>query len=191
MLRSQFPRYPFFVEVDCFRVARHSPAIAVCSRLPSDRSTMKFEGAWEVSLMECGTTTSNSRDILSSPWLAFAVWWLPGIAIVVLARSDFGDAGRTAFWRTVVWTAALTIMGIGCLINAARCGRVHCYITGPFFLVMAVVTLLYGLGTLSLGKNGRNLIGLTILVGAIALWWLPEVWLGKYRKSPATDNERR
>ena len=34
--------------------------------------------------MECGTTSSKSRDILSSSWRAFAVFWLPAIAKVGL-----------------------------------------------------------------------------------------------------------
>lgn len=50
---------------------------------------------------------------------------------------------------------------------------------------MAIVTVLYGLGVLPLGTNGWNLIGLTILVGGIALCCLPELFLGKYRKADA------
>ena len=126
--------------------------------------------------MERGTTTCNSRDILSSPPLVFAVYWLPPIAMAV--TGNLLGVG----WRTVVWTAALGIMGTACIVNAVRCRRVHCYITGPFFLVMAVVTLLYGLGVVPLGRNGWNLIGLTFLIGAIVLYYLPELFLGKYRK---------
>ena len=73
-------------------------------------------------------------------------------------------------------------MGIACTVNALRCGRVHCYLTGPFFLVMAFVALLYGLGILHLGRNGWNLLGLIALIGTLALWCLPEMLLGKYRK---------
>jgi hypothetical protein len=87
--------------------------------------------------------------------------------------------------RTVVWTVALGIMGAACMVNALRCGRVHCYVTGPFFLLMALLALAYGLGILHLGRNGWNLLGLTTLIGAIALWCLPEIFLGKYRKGRA------
>ena len=73
-------------------------------------------------------------------------------------------------------------MGIACVANAVRCGRLHCYLTGPFFLALALVTLLYGLGVLPLGRNGWNWISLTILAGAIVLWCLPELLLGKYRE---------
>lgn len=33
-------------------------------------------------------------------------------------------------------------MGSAGLFNARRCGRLHCHITGPLFLLAAVVTLL-------------------------------------------------
>jgi hypothetical protein len=136
--------------------------------------------------MECCTTTGKSRDILASPWPSLVVFWLPGIAIAVAGSSGFSSP-----WRTVVWTASLTIMGTACIANAFRCQRVHCYLTGPFFLLMALVTLVYGLGVVPLGRNGWNWIGLTILVGALALCCLPELFLGKYRKSPAGDGSHR
>lgn len=136
--------------------------------------------------MQCCTTTGKSRDLLSIPWLAFAVFWLPVIAIVVAGSSELRSS-----WRTIVWTASLIIMGTACIANALRCQRVHCYITGPFFLLMALVTLLYGLGVVPLGRNGWNRIGLTILAGAIALCCLPELVWGKYRKSRAGDSNHR
>ncbi len=136
--------------------------------------------------MECCTTTGKSRDLLSSPWLSLVVFWLLAIAIAVA-----GSSGFSSHWRTVVWTVALSIMGTACIANALRCGRVHCYVTGPFFLLMALVTLLYGLGVVPLGGNGWNRIGLTILVGAIALCCLPELFLGKYRRSRAEDGNHR
>ena len=76
-------------------------------------------------------------------------------------------------------------MGGACAVNAMRCGRIHCYVTGPFFLLMAVVALLYGIGVVPFGAKGWNLIGLTILVGAVALCCLPELILGKYREGRA------
>jgi hypothetical protein len=136
--------------------------------------------------MKRGTTTSHSHDMLSNPLLAFALFCLPAIAIVAIGHYRIGDG-----WRTAVWTAALSIMGTACLANAVRCGRVHCYITGPFLLVMAVVTLLYGLGVLPLGGNGWNAIGLTILIGAIALSCLPEMLFGKYRRGRGRSADHR
>ena len=134
--------------------------------------------------MDRAKRTSHSRDIFSRPTLAFVLFCLPAIAMAVTGRANFsGD------WRTVVWTAALSTMGRACIANAVRCGRLHCYITGPFFVAMALVTLLYGLGVVPLGGNGWNLIGLTILAGAIALCCLPELFLGKYRKGKAKNGD--
>lgn len=136
--------------------------------------------------MESGKATRKSRDILASPWRALAVFWLPVAAIVVAGSSGFSSS-----WRTVVWTVALGAMGVACIVNALRCGRVHCYITGPYFLLMALVTLLYGLGVVPHVRNGWSVIELTIFVGAIALCCLPEMLLGKYRKSRAGDGDRQ
>jgi|SRR6516225_4796885 len=118
----------------------------------------------------------KSHDFLSKPWSFFLLFCFPAIAIVVTRNSVFGNGLRTA-----VWTASLVVLGTACLINAARCGRVHCYLTGPFFLVMSGVTLLYGIGVLPIGNHGWNLIGMTILVGTAILCCLPELVLGKYR----------
>jgi len=127
--------------------------------------------------VESNATTCKSRDILSSRWRVFILYWLPAIAIVVA-----GVPAISSGWRTVVWTVALGTMGVACIVNALRCGRVHCYLTGPFFLLMALIALSYGLGMLHLGGNGWNLLGLIALIGTIALWYLPEMFLGKYRQ---------
>ena len=127
--------------------------------------------------MESSASTCKSRDILSSRWRVFLLYWLPAIAIVVAGAPAISNG-----WRTIVWTVALATMGVACIVNALRCGRVHCYVTGPFFLLMALVALSYGLGFLHLGGNGWDLLGLATLIGAIALWCLPEMFFGKYRQ---------
>src|SRR5215472_19366666 len=71
--------------------------------------------------------------------------------------------------------------GGACSVNAFRCGRVHCYLTGPFFFLMALIASSYGLGILRLGGMGWNLLGLITLIGTAALWYLPEMLWGKYR----------
>ena len=130
--------------------------------------------------MEDNTTTCKSPDILSSLWSVFLLYWLPAIAIVVAGVPAISNG-----WRTAVWTVALATMGMACIVIALRCVRLHCYITGPFFFLMALVALSYGLGILRLGGKGWNLLGLITLIGAVALWYLPEMFLEKYRKRPA------
>ena len=58
-------------------------------------------------------------------------------------------------------TVALATMGVACIVKALRCGRVHYYLTGPFFLLMALIALSYGLGILHLSGNGWNLLAHT------------------------------
>src|SRR5215469_4640482 len=111
--------------------------------------------------------SGKSGDMLSNPWSCFLLFCLPATAIVVTGSSVFGNG-----FRTTVWTVALAVLGTACLMNAIRCRRVHCYLTGPFFLLMAVAVLSYGIGVLPLGSHGWNLIALTSLVGAAALWCL-------------------
>ena len=75
----------------------------------------------------------------------------------------------------------LAVLGAACSVNAARCHRVHCYVTGPFFLIMAAVTLLYGSGVLQLGTRGWSAISLVVVIGAAVLCWVPEKIVGQYR----------
>lgn len=127
------------------------------------------------------STNNASRDILSSVWQTALLFWLPIIALLVSGFIPIGQAGRT-----VVWVAALSIMGASCVANALRCARVHCYATGPFFLAMAIVALLYGLRVIPLGKDGWNLIGAAVLTGALVLRCLPEALIGRYRQGRGT-----
>jgi drug/metabolite transporter (DMT)-like permease len=85
--------------------------------------------------------------------------------------------------KTVLWTTSLALMGAACLINASRCGRIHCRFTGPFLILCAVASLGYGLGLLSLGPSGWKWIGAVTIIGAIALTCIPELVLGRYRRN--------
>ena len=122
-------------------------------------------------------TPNENRDILANRVITWAVYWLPALALVAAGFLKLNQG-----WRAALWTAALTAMGTACVVNAFRCGRVHCYAMGPFFLLMALVSLLYGLGVAPLGEHGWNIITLIVLFGAAVLYWLPEVFFGRYRR---------
>ena len=70
-----------------------------------------------------------------------------------------------------------------CLLNASRCGRIHCYFTGPFFILGAVTSLGYGIGLLPFGPSGWKWIGNITIIGAIMLSSIPEFVLGRYRRN--------
>ena len=105
--------------------------------------------------MKSDSTSCEAHDILSSRWRVSILYCLPAIAIVAV-----GPLAISNGWRSVVWTVALATMGVACIVNAVRCGRVHCYLTGPFFLLMALAALSYGLGILHLGGNGWNVLSI-------------------------------
>lgn len=120
----------------------------------------------------------QSRDLLSDRQVAGAAYGLP---IAVLLASGFFP--MPTLTRAVIWTACFAVMGAACAANALRCGRTHCYFTGPFFLVIALVSLLYGLGVVALGKWGWNVIAISAVVGTIVLYYVPELLFGRYRSS--------
>ncbi len=121
-----------------------------------------------------GPKTLEHRDWVSGGASYTIAWGLPSAALIaaIWAASDL---------RAGVWTVALVWMGTACLINSRRCGRVHCRFTGPFFLGMAVVVALHGLGAIPLGPWGWVWIGITIALGTVAIWILSERLWGRYR----------
>lgn len=111
--------------------------------------------------------TSGTRGLL--------IWGLP---VAMLMLGSF----LPIRYLVVLWPIVLTFMGVACLVNARGCGRLHCYFTGPFFLVMAGAALLYGLGLIPLGPHGWNILGLILLIGGVGLCCGPEMLLGRYRR---------
>jgi hypothetical protein len=81
--------------------------------------------------MKCGGCTPHD---LVRGWTAVALWCVPTILILVGA---FVDEARAA-----LWIPSFAIMGVACLVNARGCGRLHCFVTGPLFLLAAVTTAL-------------------------------------------------
>jgi hypothetical protein len=102
------------------------------------------------------------------------IWCLP--MVTLLASSWIG--GR---YVVVVWPALLTWMGVACLLNARRCHRLHCYLTGPYFLLLALAALLHGLDVVALGDRGWSMLSVALLVGGPLLVYVPEWALGRYR----------
>lgn len=87
--------------------------------------------------------------------------------------------------KTVIWATVLIWMGVACLVNARRCGRRHCYLTGPLFVIMAIFGLFHGFQIIWLGPNGWTILVLLLVVlGWGVLWYVPEKIWGKYRKPP-------
>ena len=119
-----------------------------------------------------------AHDMLLSPrWIGTA-FCLP-VAVIVLS----GNLPIANRWRAGVWALCLGIMAVGCLVNALRCGRMHCYFTGPFLILMGLACLLYGFGALPLGANGWSWISGVTVGGAAFLGCVPELLFGRYRRT--------
>lgn len=116
---------------------------------------------------------TDRRDWASRKFTWVLLWGLPWGALIV---SIFVGPKL----RTAIWPASLLCMGVACLTNASRCGRMHCYFTGPFFLLVAAASLLHGLEIVPLGPYGWRWMGITLLIGAGILHYLPELVWGKY-----------
>jgi hypothetical protein len=120
------------------------------------------------------TEKSRARDWVADRRSYLVAWGIPSVALAA-------GALLAPPARTIVWAVALTWMGTACIVNALRCRRLHCYLTGPFFLLMAAATLGHGFRVLWLGAHGWLwLATVLIFVGGGLLWYLPERVFGKY-----------
>jgi hypothetical protein len=66
-------------------------------------------------------------------------WLVWGVPAVFIALGIGWDAARA--W---LWVPSLVFAGTACIANASRCGRLHCFITGPVYLLAAITALLDG-----------------------------------------------
>jgi len=120
------------------------------------------------------TRAAASRDWVGNTRTYVIAWGIPTFALIV---GIFLPPRPSA----VVWAVALSWMGLACIVNALRCGRLHCYLTGPFFLFIAVAALLHGFEVFWLGAYGRLWLALAlIVVGGGLFWYVPERMWGKY-----------
>lgn len=99
------------------------------------------------------------------------IWCLPMLILLTSALAGGPYLG-------ILWPALLTWMGAACLINAQRCRRLHCFLTGPYFLLLALVALLHGLRVISLGSRWL-ILAVALAVGGPFLVYVPERVLGR------------
>jgi len=119
---------------------------------------------------------ANADNDLATKALPFWGLWGAPIAIMLSLNVLRLPVG----WATIILSACLAWMGIGCAVNARRCHRRHCYYASPVLLIGAGLTLLVGFDIVDLGPYGMMYVtwGTFALV---LLTFLPEKLLGKYR----------
>jgi len=111
------------------------------------------------------TSSCSKRDLAASRsglWF----WGLPALLLLV-----------GVFWggvRAPLWSVAFLVGGAACVANATRCGRTHCYFTGPLYLGLSAASALIGVGAISWSWLW---VGSAFLIGTL-LAYVPE-FLGK------------
>ena len=120
----------------------------------------------------------NKKDLLSSRWAMLLLWIGPWVLIL-------STGGTNSIIHAFVWTFAFSVAGVACLVNARRCGRLHCFFTGPVFLLAALASLLYGLDILPLGGHGWMWILDSAVVLSLLACCVLESLFGKYKTSGA------
>jgi len=122
---------------------------------------------------------ANECDILNRSLTLTLFYGVPILAMIVIGPLDL-----PRLTMGLVWAISLGVMGGACLWNAWHCGRVHCYFSGPFFLLVGLTALLHGFELLSLGNKGWLWLGGLLLLGGVALTVVPEKFWGRYRRHP-------
>ncbi len=117
------------------------------------------------------------RDLVRNSGSMLLLWLLPAAMMLLVACCV-----ASSWIVTGVWTLALFVMGGACLINARRCGRRHCYFTGPFFLLTGLASFAYGLSWLPLGPHGWRHLGEVLFLGGAVLLFAPDRIWGRYRQ---------
>lgn len=118
--------------------------------------------------MKCGGGCTQ-RDLVGG-WWAFVLWCLPTASVLLGAALPN--------LRAALWIPSFAVMGVACLVNARGCGRLHCFVTGPLFLIASIATALDALAIVTISW-------ITVLVGTVmgtllaySLEWLRGKYVG-------------
>jgi len=65
-----------------------------------------------------------ARNDLVERNVSWVLWRMPLLAFVI-------GAFLAPPMQSVLWVPAFVVAGISCVVNARRCGRFHCFLTGP------------------------------------------------------------
>jgi len=111
--------------------------------------------------------------------LPFMIGW--GLPMIVLVSVNFLEEFLPAAPIILMMAGSYAWMGAGCVINAIRCGRLHCHISGPAMLIGAALILLVGFNIIDLGPIRVMHISyatITLVLFSFVLEWI----LGGYVK---------
>lgn len=116
----------------------------------------------------------RAGDFARNPFHGLLWWGLP-VALAVLT----GALATGPRLPVLAWSLAFAWMGTGCVLNARRCHRRHCYLSGPVMLVGAVVLGLMAAGVVQSSSVAINAV-LWGAFGLVLLSFVPELVWGRY-----------
>jgi hypothetical protein len=117
---------------------------------------------------------NGGTDWLRRPAMGF-VWWCLPLGVGVAANYFVSTTRNVA----LVWMASFVWMGTGCILNARRCHRLHCYMSGPAFFLGAVALVLVASRIVLVGPRSlNNIVGITLIVALLS--FVPEMIWRKY-----------
>jgi hypothetical protein len=119
-------------------------------------------------------TNQEQKDLVRRR-VSFAFWW--GLPIAIGLAADFL---HLPFRIGAALCAVLFLwMATGCLLNAMRCHRLHCYISGPVFLLGALFATGVALGIVAVSAHTfGNVVGATLILALLS--FVPEFVWKKY-----------
>ena len=122
-----------------------------------------------------GDIAQPEKDWIGSARTNLVAWWIPhGVILAGLFLP--------VPVRTVTWIIALAWMGMACFLNARRCGRTHCWFTGPYYFIMIIPVLVLGLDLTSAGLTSWVVLAVFIVLGSKTIWWATERAWGKFSR---------
>jgi len=148
-----------------------APKVALRAALVGDIAVTQRQGGTSLE-------SAKSRDWLRQP-MALILWW--GLPIALGVSTNFWH--RSPAWTSFAWAVALAWMGTGCVLNALRCRRFHCFIAGPVLWLGAIASGLVALGILSGSGALGEVINGTLAVAALS--FLAECCSGFYARIKA------
>lgn len=125
------------------------------------------------------------RDLGRRPVGFMIAWGLPLIILFSVGFMEFLSPAAEVF----IAAGAFAWMGAGCVVNAVRCGRLHCYVAGPILLAGAVLILLTGFDVMRLGSVSTSQIIYVTAALALSTFALEFIW-GAYVQRPPNGSSK-
>jgi hypothetical protein len=138
-----------------------------------DRTRGRINGRLLPAMKTENRANPERRDDWTRKPVSALLWWCVPLGLG-FSTSLFSLTVRTA---AVVWALVFAWMGAGCVLNALRCHRLHCYISGPAFFLGALAAALIAARLLGPHAIG-NVVSATL--AAVLLSFVPEIVWRKY-----------